>query len=67
MSQKTKTNIVLVEIKPTKYWQFNSWDKFKLPKPFGIIRYYAKKISIENMELEEAREHIKQGLLRYED
>ena len=25
---KTKTKIVLLRIMPTKYWQFDSWDKF---------------------------------------
>jgi len=24
----------------TKYWEFNSWDKFRLPKPFSIINVY---------------------------
>jgi lysophospholipid acyltransferase (LPLAT)-like uncharacterized protein len=66
MAQKTNTKIVLVEIKPTKYWQFNSWDKFKVPKPFGTIHYYAKKVDVSTMELEEARTLITQGLLQHE-
>lgn len=63
MAQKAKAKIVLVEIKPTKYWQLNSWDKFKIPKPFGTINYYAtQEIDISKMEFEEARELIKKGL-----
>ena len=67
MAQKAKADVVVVEIKPTKYWEFNSWDRFKVPKPFGEIHYYAKKVDIQNLELEEAREIITQGLLEHED
>ncbi len=37
MAKKAKVKIVLVEIKPTSYWQLTSWDKFIIPKPFGTI------------------------------
>ena len=66
MAQKTKAKIVLVEIKPTKYWQLNSWDKFTIPKPFGKIDYYSTEpIDVSDMELEEARELIQKGLLKH--
>lgn len=34
-----KANVVLVPYmtEPENYWQFNSWDKFRLPKPFSKI------------------------------
>jgi len=67
MAQKAKVKIVLVEIKPTKYWQFNSWDKFTIPKPFGVLHYYSTEpIDISNMDLEEARVLMKEGLLKHE-
>jgi len=67
MAQKTKAKIVLVGIKPSKFWQFNSWDKFTVPKPFGMINYYfSEVIDISGMELNEARILIKEGLLKYE-
>jgi lysophospholipid acyltransferase (LPLAT)-like uncharacterized protein len=67
MAQKTKAKIVLVEIKPTKFWQLNSWDRFTIPKPFGILNYYATpEIDISGMELESARKLIKEGLLKHE-
>jgi len=67
MAQKAKAKVVLVEIKPTKYWQFNSWDKFCVPKPFGTLHYYSTSpIDLGNMELEEARKLIQEGLLRHE-
>lgn len=67
MAQKTAAKIVLVEIKPSNYWQLNSWDKFVIPKPFGRLDYYAsEEIDISGMELEVAREYLKQGLLKHE-
>ena len=67
MAQKTKAKIVLVEIKPTKFWQLNSWDKFVIPKPFGILNYYAtSEIDVSGMQLEEARALLQKGLLEHE-
>lgn len=67
MAQKAKVKITLVEIKPSSFWQLNSWDKFTIPKPFGTIRYYISDlINIEGLEMEEARELIRAGLLKNE-
>jgi lysophospholipid acyltransferase (LPLAT)-like uncharacterized protein len=68
MAQKANAKVVLVNIKPTKYWQLNSWDRFIIPKPFGVIRYYiSNTIDISNLELDQAKEVIKNGLLKYEN
>ena len=68
MAQKTKAKIVLVEIKPTKYWILNSWDKFCIPKPFGTINYYATEpIDILDMDIEDARVLLKERLLAHEN
>ena len=67
MAQKTKCKIILVGIKPTKFWQLNSWDKFIIPKPFGTLNYYSTKpIDISDLELEEARILIKERLKKNE-
>lgn len=67
MAQKTKTKIVLIRMLPTKYWQFKSWDKFTVPKPFGTLKYYATTpIDITGLELEEARTLIQERLHNYE-
>ena len=67
MAQKTDAKIVLVAIKPTKFWQLNSWDKFVIPKPFGTIHFYStKEIDISGLDLQEARELLKKGLLEHE-
>jgi lysophospholipid acyltransferase (LPLAT)-like uncharacterized protein len=67
MAQKADVKVVLVEIKPSSYWQLNSWDKFIIPKPFGTIEYYISDlIDISSMDFEDARELIKNGLLKHE-
>lgn len=67
MAQKTNTKIVLIEIKPTKFWQLNSWDRFIIPKPFGTLNYYAtSELDISGMELEEARVFLTKRLLQHE-
>lgn len=67
MAQKTGTKIVLIRMLPTKYWEFNSWDKFTVPKPFGTLKYYATlPIDVTGMELEEARTLLQEGLQNYE-
>lgn len=66
MAQKAKVKIVLVEIKPSNYWQLNSWDKFVIPKPFGTINYYISDlIDVNEIEFEDARTVIKNGLLKH--
>lgn len=66
MAQKTGSKIVLAEIKPTKYWQLGSWDKFIIPKPFGTIHYYSSgAIDISNMSADDARELIKNELKKH--
>jgi len=67
MAKKTGAKIVLVEIKPTKFWQLNSWDKFIIPKPFGTLHYYSTpEIDVSSLELEEARAMLQEGLLAHE-
>ncbi len=37
MARKANAVLVPYMIEPKKYWQFNSWDQFRLPKPFSKI------------------------------
>jgi lysophospholipid acyltransferase (LPLAT)-like uncharacterized protein len=67
MAEKTAAKVILVEIRPRKYWQLSSWDKFIIPKPFGEINfYYSEPLVIQGMETEKARKLIKEGLLKHE-
>ena len=67
MAQKADVKITLVSVKPSAYWQLNSWDKFIIPKPFGTITYYISDlIDIRGMKMEEARALLQKGLLKHE-
>lgn len=64
LAQKSDSNVVCFNTVPTKYWQFKSWDKFILPKPFGRIDFYiSEPFDIKNIEFEQAREFIKEKML----
>ncbi len=64
LAQKSDSKIVCFNAIPTKYWQFNSWDKFVLPKPFGRIDFYiSEPFDIKDMDIEEAKKVIKDKML----
>ncbi|WP_418184936.1 lysophospholipid acyltransferase family protein [Aliarcobacter vitoriensis] len=64
ISQKSGKDIRCFNAVPTKYWQFKSWDKFVLPKPFGRIDFYiSEPFSVQGLELEDAKNIIKQRML----
>ena len=64
IAQKSAAKIVVLNSKPTRYWQFRSWDKFILPKPFGKIDFYmSEPFDVNNLEFEEARDIIKNKML----
>lgn len=64
IAQKSKSKIVILNTKPSKYWQFKSWDKFVLPKPFGKIDFYmSEPYDINDLEFDEAKEFIKEKLM----
>ena len=63
MAQKTGAKIVLVSIRPSSYWQLNSWDKFVIPKPFGEIHYHISELlDVSKLDMEEAKKIIQTGL-----
>lgn len=50
MSHKTGSPIVPVRAEASSFWEFNSWDRFKLPKPFAKITViYGGPIQIEQI------------------
>ena len=62
--KKTNAKILAFNCKPSKYWQFNSWDKFVIPKPFGTIDFYiSEPFSVSDLDMPEAKELIKEKLL----
>ena len=64
IAQKSGARIVVLNSKPSSYWQFKSWDKFILPKPFGQIDFYmSEPFNINDLEFEEARNFIKDKMM----
>jgi lysophospholipid acyltransferase (LPLAT)-like uncharacterized protein len=63
-----KTNVPIVPYMPIarNAWVFNSWDKFRLPKPFTIIDvYYGSPIGIDQIDqFDTVRDQLKQALDR---
>jgi len=65
IAQKTRCDILIFNCVPTSYWQFNSWDKFVIPKPFGTINFYiSEPFNVVDMEMEEAKNLIKEKMLK---
>ena len=62
---KSKLPIFVMNFKADRYWQLGSWDKFVIPKPFSKVDFYIQSISLEGMELDEAREHLLEKMLEY--
>ncbi|NOZ08902.1 MAG: lysophospholipid acyltransferase family protein [FCB group bacterium] len=38
LARKYRARIIVIAGASTKYWQFNSWDNFRIPKPFGTVK-----------------------------
>jgi len=60
---KSKLPIFVMNFQAKNYWQLNSWDKFVIPKPFTTIDFYIQSISLEGMELEEAKIYLQKKML----
>ncbi|MCJ7765435.1 MAG: lysophospholipid acyltransferase family protein [Thiovulaceae bacterium] len=64
MAQKTNTKIVIFSCVPKSYWQFKSWDRFTIPKPFTRLDFYASEpLDVAGMSMQEAKALIKTALL----
>ncbi len=64
IAKKNDTKIIIFNYKADKYWRFNSWDKFVVPKPFATIEFFASEpFSIAHLSDEEAKIYIKERLL----
>jgi len=65
LALKSKLPILLINNKPKNYWQVNSWDRFVIPKPFTQIDFYIQSITVEGMEMQEAKEYLSSKMLEH--
>ena len=65
LALKSKLPMLVINYTAERYWQFSSWDKFVIPKPFSKIEFYIQSISLEGMELDEARKFLSDKMLEH--
>lgn len=65
MAQKTHIPIIVLQVKPKRFWELDSWDKFRIPKPFNVIEYYASTPFVLDsaLEFEVARKMIYKNMI----
>ncbi len=65
IARKKGVPVVTINCKPSSYWQFDSWDKFVLPKPFSTLNLYiGEPLYLDkNISVEEAQNIIQERLL----
>lgn len=61
-AKETKAPIVVFSWEATRYWEFKTWDKFRLPKPFSSIKVMlSAPIQLDpTMEVSSATAHLEQ-------
>ena len=68
MAQKTGCKVVAAQCRPSRYWQFNSWDRFTVPKPFGRLDYFiSEPFDLTGLDLDTAKSLVKMKLMKYSD
>lgn len=65
LSQKSNLEIFMINFQAKNYWQLKSWDKFVIPKPFSKITIYSQIIDIKNLDNEEAKNIIRDTMLKH--
>jgi len=66
MAQKRHTKVIAYSCVPSSFWQLPSWDRFTVPKPFGILDFYASDpIDIEGLNMDAAKALIKAKLMEH--
>ncbi len=62
---KSKLPVFVMNFTAENFWQVKSWDKFVIPKPFTKVDFYIQSISLDGMELDEARKYLSMKMLEH--
>jgi hypothetical protein len=65
LALRSKLPLMVVNYKPTHYWQVPSWDKFLIPKPFTSLDIYHQVLNIEGMEKDNAKKYLQEQMKLY--
>ena len=64
MAQKRQAKVIVCSCVPSFFWQLASWDRFVIPKPFGVLNFYASEpIDLMGLEMSEAKELVHKALM----
>ena len=59
IAQKKNVKIRILNYEASSFWEFKSWDKMILPKPFSKINYsFSNYIDISSLKKEEAKKKL---------
>lgn len=57
--------VCMINFTCSNYWQLKSWDKFVIPKPFSKIDFYIESLSLEGMDLDEAKVYLREKMMKH--
>jgi len=56
LAMRSKLPIMIIGYRADSYWRLKSWDRFVIPKPFTKIDFYIQSLSIDGLNLQDAKE-----------
>ena len=65
LAVKGQKPVCMINFTCSSYWQLKSWDKFVIPKPFSKIDFYIQSLSLEGMELDEAKVYLREKMMNH--
>ncbi|WP_373029930.1 lysophospholipid acyltransferase family protein [Sulfurovum sp.] len=65
LAVKGKKPVCMINFTCSNYWQLKSWDKFVIPKPFSKIDFYIESLSLEGMDLDEAKVYLHEKMMKH--
>ena len=65
LAQKENLPIMIIGYVADRYWQLKSWDRFVIPKPFAKIDFYIQSLSVEGMDILQAKALLRDRMLEH--
>ena len=65
LALRSRLPLMVVNYKPSHYWQLRSWDKFLIPKPFARLEIYHQVLYVDDMTKEEAKQYLQKQMELY--
>ncbi|MDD5406448.1 MAG: lysophospholipid acyltransferase family protein [Sulfurovaceae bacterium] len=65
LAQKLKLPVCIINFRASNYWQFGSWDRFVIPKPFSKIDIYVQSIILNELDLNDAKQALREAMLKH--